>query len=469
MGKNFDNLAVEIVNLVGGKENIVSLTHCITRLRFVLKDESIAKKEELQNLNGVLSVIQAGGQYQVVIGNDVDDVYQAIGKIGGIRLEADKEAVSESDSGKKKNILSTLMDTISGIFMPIMPAMIAAGLLKAIVIMLSMFGLLSEKSSTYIILYALSNSFFYFMPFFLGASAAKKFGSNIYLGMIVAATFLYPTLLTLFQGGKAVTFVNIPVHLLDYSNTVIPVIFAVYAMAKIEKVFKRLIPKIVAGIFVPALTLLVTVPISLIVIGPVINQLSSWVSLGITSFIGICPPLIGFILGASWSVIIIFGLHWAIITVAINNMMTLGMDKILPITFPVTFSQAGAVLGVALRTRDKELKENAFAAFFSAFVGGISEPAIYGVNLKYKRPFIIACIFNGISGAIIATAGGTITDQVNVGIFTLPVVYSWPAGSVMLFGIALSFIGTTVVTFLFGFSDKMLKEKDALKESAKKA
>jgi Phosphotransferase system IIC components, glucose/maltose/N-acetylglucosamine-specific len=459
MKKDYNELAKNIVELVGGTENVVSLTHCITRLRFVLKDESIAKKNEINDLSGVVSVIQAGGQYQVVIGNEVDDVYDAIGKISGIKLEGAISEVENKDEGKK-NPLNLLVDTISGIFMPAMSVMVAAGLLKAIAIMLTTFGLLSTKSTTYSILYAVGDAFFYFMPFFLGASAAKKFGSNIYMGLAVAASFLYPNLLELYKAKTPATFIGIPVHLLDYSNTVIPIIFAVYVMTKVEKLFKKIIPKIVAGVFVPSLTLLVTVPVSLIVIGPVTSQLSSWLATGVTYFVGICPPVIGFILGALWSVFIMFGLHWALITVAINNLMVLKIDRILCITFPVTFSHAGAALGVALKTKNPKVKEVAMAAFFSAFIGSISEPAIYGINLKYKRPFIIACICNGIGGAIIATAHAGFTAAVPVSIFTLPVVGTWPGGLAMFVGIAIGFFGTTIGTYLFGFNDSMINEEN---------
>jgi len=461
MKTDYNKLAKSIVELIGGTENVVSLTHCITRLRFVLKDEAKAKKSAIEELQGVVSVIKAGGQYQVVIGKEVEDVYQALGKIPGIKLEGTVD-IDEKDNipQGRKNLLTMLLETISGIFMPCMSAMVAAGLLKAVVIMLSMFGALSAESTTYAILYAVGDAFFYFMPFFLAAAAAKKFGSNIYMGLSVAAAFLYPNLLSLFESGTEVTFTVIPVKLLNYSNTVIPIIFAVYVMTKIEKLFKRIIPKIVAGVFVPSLTLLVTVPLSLIVIGPVTDQLSSWLATGITYFVGICPPVVGFIVGASWSLLIMLGLHWAIITVAINNLMVLGIDKILPITFPCTFSHAGAALGVAIKTKDAKVKEVATAAFFSAFIGNISEPAIYGVNLKYKKPFIVACICDGIAGALIASAGAGFTDAIGaVSIFNLPVVATWPGGVVMLIGIAIGFFGTVIGTFLFGYSDKMLVEQ----------
>nr|WP_314463166.1 beta-glucoside-specific PTS transporter subunit IIABC [uncultured Clostridium sp.] len=462
MKKNYDQLARDIVNLIGGAENVVSLTHCITRLRFVLKDESIAETDNIEKLSGVVSVMKAGGQYQVVIGNEVDDVFQAVGKIKGIQIDSGQSDLSESG---KMNLVNRLIDTISGIFMPCMPIMVAAGILKAIVIMLSTFGVLSPDSATYTILFAIGDGFFYFMPFFLGASAAKKFGSNMYLGMGVSAAFLYPKILSLYAAHTAVTFIGIPLKLLDYSNTVIPIIFAVYVMTRIEKIFKRIIPKIVAGVFVPSFTLLVTIPVSLIIIGPVTSQLSSWLASGITYLIGICPPFVGFVFGAFWSVFIMFGLHWAVITVAINNLMVLGIDKILPITFPCTFSHAGAALGVALKTKDRKVKEIATAAFFSAFVGSISEPAIYGINLKYKKPFIVACICDGIAGAIIASAGAGFTDAVGISIFTLPVTTTWPGGTAMLIGIAIGFFGSIIGTFFFGYSDNMLAETASVNET----
>lgn len=461
MAKDYGKLAKNIVKLIGGSENVKSLTHCITRLRFVLKDESKAKTADIENLTGVVSVIKAGGQYQVVIGSDVHDVYEEVGKIKGIDLDKEDNSSNESN-GKKKGFLSALVDVISGVFMPCMKAMVAAGLIKAILIMLSIFGVLSTESTTYTLLYAIGDGFFYFMPFFLGASVAKKFGSDSYLGMAVAAAFLYPSITELFNTGAEVSFIGIPVNLISYPTSVLPILVAVYVMTKVEKMFKKIIPKILAGTFVPVFTLLVTIPLSFIVIGPVTNTIGTIMANGITTLMALCPPVTGFIIGALWSVFIMVGMHWAFIPIGINNFITLGYDTILPITFPCTLAHAGSCLGVAFKSKDKKVKEVSMSAFFSAFIGGISEPAIYGINLKYKKPFIIACIANGIGGAVIATAGGQMTEQVSVNVFTLPVVATFPAGMWILISIAIGFFGSFIGTYLFGYKDQVVNDNKNL-------
>lgn len=351
MAKDYGKLAKDIVKLIGGSENVKSLTHCITRLRFVLKDESKAKTADIENLTGVVSVIKAGGQYQVVIGSDVHDVYEEVGKIKGIDLDKEDNSSNESN-GKKKGFLSALVDVISGVFMPCMKAMVAAGLIKAILIMLSIFGVLSTESTTYTLLYAIGD----FMPFFLGASVAKKFGSDSYLGMAVAAAFLYPSITELFNTGDEVSFIGIPVNIISYPTSVLPILVAVYVMTKVEKMFKKIIPKILAGTFVPVFTLLVTIPLSFIVIGLVTNTIGTIMANGITTLMALCTPVTGFIIRALWSVFIMVGMHWAFIPIGINNFITLGYDTILPITFPCTLAHAGSCLGVAFKSKDKKVK-----------------------------------------------------------------------------------------------------------------
>jgi PTS system beta-glucosides-specific IIC component len=458
MKKNYDELAKSIISNIGGVDNVISLTHCVTRLRFKLKDEGLADTESIKKINGVVSVIQAGGQYQVVIGSDVDDAYQAVGRIPRISLGGDAEIKKTEESKEKKSILSAAIDLISGIFMPTMSAMMAAGLLKAICAMASTFGLISTDSTTYTILFAIGDAFFYFMPVFLGASAAKKFGVNQFLGMLVAAVFVYPNITALHTAGKAVTFFHIPVSLISYPQTVLPIIFACFFMSCVHKVLTKIIPKMVANIFVPTLDVLITVPVSLIIIGPVTDVIGGGIATGISTLMALCPPVTGFVVGAAWSIIIMFGMHFPLIMIEINNMMTTGHAYLLPVTFPVTFAHAGAAFGVALRTKEKDLKETAFSAFFSGIFGTISEPAIYGVNLKYKRPFICACLCSGIGGSIIAIAGGDIT--VNLGtasIYTLPAIVSLlPGGVAMAIGIAVGFFGSALAAYS-SFNDKLIK------------
>ncbi len=453
--KNYDALAKSVIEKIGGAENVVSVTHCITRLRFKLADETKADADEVKNIKGVITVVQAGGQFQVVIGSDVEYAYEATCKLLGITSKP-TEAANDTTEEKKKP-LAVIVDTVTGIFMPMLPAMMAAGLLKALSAMLLTFGVLPETSTTYTILFVLGDAFFYFMPILLGASAAKKFGVNQFLGMFIGAVFLYPDITALYSSGAAVTFLKIPVKLISYPQTVLPIIVACWLLGFVDRLFKKVMPKVIANIFVPALDLLITVPVSLIVIGPVTDAVGSALATGITALMAVAPPVTGFVVGGCWSLMIMLGLHFPLLMIEINNLMTTGHMIMLPTTFPVTFAHAGAALGVALKTKNPELKETGFSAFTSGILGTISEPAIYGVNLKYKRPFICASICSGIGGAIIAAAGADcIINLGGISIYTMAAfVTLLPGGVGILIGVLVGFLGSAVASYIT-FSDKLL-------------
>lgn len=460
MAKDYDALAKAIVENIGGAQNVNSVTHCITRLRFKLKDEGKANTDAIKKIKGVVSVVQAGGQYQVVIGSDVDDAYQAVGRIAGIQLDGALDICEDDDLPKeKKKLLNVIVDTVSGAFLPTLPAMTAAGLLKALCAMLSSFGIMSAESTTYSILYAMGDAFFYFMPVILGASAAKKFGANQFLGMFIGAALVHPDITTLYQAGGAVSFLGIPVKLVSYPQTVLPVLFGCLLLAWVDKFFKRIIPKVVANIFVPVLDMLIVIPITLIAIGPVTDVIGSAIASGVTFLMTIAPPVTGFVVGALWSLMIMMGLHFPLIMVEVNTFLTTGHMQMLPVTFPCTFAHAGAALGVALRTRNKDLKEVGMAAFISGIFGTISEPAIYGVNLKYKRPFICASIFTGIGGAIIAAAGADCVLQLGtISVYTMAMfVTLLPGGIGILIGVLVGFLGSAISSYLT-FNDSMIKD-----------
>ena len=298
--KNYDELARNILDQIGGAENVISVTHCITRLRFKLKDEGKANTDAIKKIKGVVGVVQAGGQYQVVIGSDVDDAYQALGKLPGVSLEGSVD-IREKDDFKKKKPLDVIVDTVSGAFLPTLPAMTAAGLLKALCAMLPMLHLLSTESTTYRIMYMMGDAFFYFLPVILGASAAKKFGVNQFLGMSIGAVLVYPDMTAMYSAGEAVTFLGIPVNLVSYPQTVLPILFGCMLLAVLDRLWKRLIPKVVANIFVPVLDLLVAIPVTLIVIGPVTDVVGGAIADAVTFLMTVAPPVTGFVVGALWS------------------------------------------------------------------------------------------------------------------------------------------------------------------------
>ncbi len=455
MAKDYDLLAKGIVEKVGGEANIISLAHCMTRLRFKLKDESAAKTDEITNMNGVLKVMQAGGQYQVVIGTDVEEVYDRIlasTKInaGGVVPE-DKE-----NTGENKGIGAALVDVISGIFTPFIGAFTASGLLKGFVVLFTTLGWLDTTGTTYTILYAASDGVFYFLPIFLAHTAGKKFGAKPYVSMAIAAALVYPSITALFNVMEPidVSFLGIPVQMINYTSSVLPIIAACYVQAKLEKLLYRIIPKLVQGVFVPVLTLVIILPLTLIVVGHVTNTIGNAISVIIEAGIQVFPPLAGFVFAGLWPVMIMFGIHWAFIPIAINNMAVLGYDYLMPITVGCNFGIAAASLAIFLKTRKNDVREVAAPATISALIGGVTEPAVYGLLLKYRVPMVIVCLVNGVGGAICAAFNVTRNVQMSVNLLTLPAIWA-VYGSWGIAAIAVSFVGCFIFTWLFGYNDKM--------------
>lgn len=424
----YENLAQEIVEKVGGEENINSLTHCITRLRFKLKDESKADTEFLKNHDEIVTVMQSSGQYQVVIGNHVPDVYDAITKVTHLDSASDDQS-QEKGSG---NILNRFIDLISGIFQPILGILAAAGMIKGFAALFLALGWLTESSGTYQILFALGDALFYFFPVFLGFTAAKKFGSNHFIGMAIGAAIVYPTLVsamefgakgahtlfggTIFEVESNLSFLGIPVISMNYTSSVIPIIVAIYFASIWERKLKRIIPDVVKTFFVPFFTLLIIVPITFIVIGPISSWVANWIGSGAINIYGLSPILAGLLLGAFWQVFVIFGIHWGLVAFMINNVSTSGYDIINPLIFAASFAQTGIVIGLFLKTKNTKLKSISLPAAISG-IFGVTEPAIYGVTLPRKKLFIYSCIISGLFSGFIGFAGTKMYFMGGLGIF----------------------------------------------------
>lgn len=409
----YDGLARIIIQNVGGKSNIISLTHCITRLRFKLKDESKANTDILKNTDGIVTVIQSGGQYQVVIGNHVPDVYHTVCEVGHIQNAASSE-VAEEDEKDNQSLFNKFIAIISAVFTPFLGVLGAAGMIKGFNALFVAMGLYPNTSGTYMVLQATGDAFFYFLPIVLGYTASKKFKVNEFVGMAIGMAMLYPDLaakmsgesiMTLFSGVPIIestvyiTFLRIPVILMSYSSTVVPIILAVALAAKVEKFFKKIIPDVVKLFLVPFCTLLIAVPLTLIIVGPIATWLSNLIGAGLSALIAISPILAGLILGGLWQVLVIFGLHWGVVPIALNNMMTLGFDTVLSGVFAASFAQTAVIIAIFIKTKDKKLKTLAIPAIVSGFFG-VTEPAIYGITLPKKKPFVISCIGAAIGGAI---------------------------------------------------------------------
>lgn len=471
MGK-YETLAKEIVKHVGGKENVSSLVHCITRLRFKLKDESKANDEVLKNMDGVVTVTKSGGQYQVVIGNHVPDVYAEVMPLLGLAEgEADQEENAPSGS-----LFNKAIDTISGIFQPILGIMAACGMVKGLNALFVALGLYSDACGGYLILNAIGDGLFNFLPLFLGYTAAKKFNLKPMLGLVIGAIMCYPTiqnsalsaggnaLYTLFSGtmfeSKVYTdFFGIPLIGMDYTGTVIPVIFVVYFASKCEKFFKKFVPDLVKFFFVPMLTLLVAIPAGLLLIGPLATFGSTLIAEAVMTVRNFSPMLAGAIVGLTWQILVIFGLHWGFIPVYINNIMTNGFDNVMMPFFACTFATSAVVLAIFFKTKNKQIKEMALPNFISG-IFGVTEPAIYGILLPLKKPFIISCIVGGIGGGFYGAFNFRKFMMGGMGIFEFPAMIE-PDGSM---GNLIVAVGGVIISMVLGFAFTMIfyKEKETV-------
>lgn len=467
MGK-YENLAREIVSNVGGRENISSLTHCITRLRFKLKDESKANDDIIKDMDGVVTVMKSGGQYQVVIGNHVPEVYADVMPL----IDLEEDSTDKEDDARSQNLFNRAIDVISGIFQPILGIMAACGMVKGFNALFIALGLYSDTSGGYLVLNAIGDGLFNYMPLFLGYTAAKKFRLKPMLGLVIGAIMCYPTiqnsalaaggdvLYTLFRGtvfesSVYTEFFGIPLIAMNYTGTVIPVIFVVYFASKCEKFFNKFIPDLVKFFFVPMLTLVIAIPAGFLLIGPLATFGSAIIAEAVMSVRNFSPMLAGAIVGLTWQVLVIFGLHWGFIPVYINNIMTNGYDNVMMPFFACTFATSAVVLAIFFKTKNKQLKEMALPNFISG-IFGVTEPAIYGILLPLKKPFIISCIVGGIGGGFYGAFNFRKFMMGGMGIFEFPAMIE-PDGSM---GNLIVAVAGVAITMVIAFAATMILYRD---------
>lgn len=457
MGK-YESLAKKIVKEVGGKENINTVTHCITRLRFKLKDESLANENALKELEDVITVVRSGGQYQVVVGNKVPLVYQDVCGILGF---------SEENQGEQeeapKGIVNKFIDIISACFAPILGPLVACGIIKGLnALLVFLLGSTFSASGTYLVLNAIGDSMFYFMPVLLGYAAAKKFNVNVVVGMLIGASLCYPSIQAkALSSGEALgaigilgdyytTFLNIPMIATDYTSSVIPVIVVVAFASFIEKKVKQRIPELIQNFFVPFLVLIISLPVGLLIIGPLVELFTNALSYGFTAMFDFSPVITGIILGFIWQVLIIFGLHWSAVPVAMINLSNMGYDTLLMVTHPAAFAQTAALFAMFLKMKDKKKKMLSLPAIVSGLCG-VTEPSIYGYTLAAKKPFIASMIGAAVGNGMMCVLGVKRYIMGAGGVFGM-VNYISPEGDVSgVVMAALSIIVAMAISFLLTF------------------
>ncbi|MGT2830009.1 beta-glucoside-specific PTS transporter subunit IIABC [Streptococcus hillyeri] len=456
MANKYTELVTDILEHVGGKENITSVKHCVTRLRFQLKDESKADDDYLKARDGVVTVVKAGGQYQVVIGNHVPDVYAEFLNVSGLSGSGSLD-VDEGDA-PKGNLFDRFVDLISGIFQPSLGALAAAGIIKGVVaILAATLGWSNANSALYAILNAAGDGFFQFLPIVLAYNAANKFKMNPFTAMAIAMALVYPTLPTtvtaLKEAGLDHVF-GIPFQLPSagsYLSTVMPVLLAVWVGSHIEKVMKKITPDVVKVFVVPFVTIILTVPLTFLAVGPVANMASDFLSATFTAVMNFSPILYGILLGGLWQVLVMFGLHWAIVPLALLQFSQNGWSTILIAAALPNFTQTGVLAAIMLKTKESKVKSVAMPAFISS-IFGVTEPAIYGVTLPMKIPFYISCAVSALIGA-----GLSFFDLKNyamgaMGVFMFPGYVSPTEGMTPMFIL----IGFAVAAIVISFAIQMV-------------
>ena len=424
MASKYDGLARIIIQNVGGKSNILSLTHCVTRLRFKLKDESKAQTDILKDTDGIVTVIQSGGQYMVVIGNHVPQVYDAVCAVGhitpgGAVNEDGTAAEGGGDAPKEKfNPVNAFISIVTSIFTPWLGVLAACGIVKGFLALFVAVGILDGAGSTYNILYSLGDCFFYFMPILLAYTASKKFGLPEFEGIIIGAAMIYPYMLGSSANVHDSLFM-IPVTMPssgDYTSSVIPIICAVAFAAWFEKMYKKFIPDTIKLFALPLITCTVTFCLTLWVIGPIAAGAGDLLGVFFNWLANVNGILLGAVVGGLWQILVMFGLHWAIVPMMLNNLATQGFDTAMVGMFGTTFAQVGAVAAIWIKTKNKKTKSLCAPAFISA-IAGVTEPAIYGITLPKKTPFYITCVVAAVIGGLLMAFGVTSYTSAGMGVF----------------------------------------------------
>lgn len=444
--KDYTQLAKEVVAAVGGKENISSVANCMTRLRFVLKDDSIPNADNVKSIKGVKGVINQGGQYQVIIGTEVNQVAEFVRKEAALNEEEAPAAAPKDES-----MFNRFFKTISGAIMPMLGLMIAGGIIKGLLTILTTTGVLSSESGTYLILYAASDVVLYFMPIIVGFTAGKLFGCNQYLTAAIGASFLYPNLLAAVNAeGAALNFLGVPIQSATYANTFLPVLLAAFVASKLEKLAKKFIPAMLQMMLVPTFVLLITVPLSWLIIGPVMNAVSGFLSTAVNMVFGFSPIIGGLLVGAFWQLLVVLGLHYAFIPILMNNFFTMGSDPVNAVMGLSVWALIGVALGYALKRKDPEEKATGFGSFVSALCG-VTEPTIYSIALPNIKLFATAWIGGGIAGAILGGLGGRMYNFAGDGLFRIPGMIN-PAGlDISFYGFIVCALVAAGVSFALTF------------------
>ncbi|EOR26340.1 PTS system beta-glucoside-specific EIIBCA component BglP [Clostridium sartagoforme AAU1] len=445
---NYKNLAIDLLKLVGGEKNVVSVTNCMTRLRFNLNDNNKAKVDEIKKLNGVQGVVNKNGQFQVIIGTDVSKVCDEIHKLGNF---GENESSSEEN---ETGIINKVLGTITAIFTPVIPALAGSGMIKAVLAILKAFGLVDVGTQTYTFLTFISDTVFYFLPVILAFSAAKRFKCSPYIAAVLGAALLHPSFSAL-NTGDPVHFFGIPITMISYASSVVPILLIIFAQSYIEKFAKKISPNSVKVFLVPLITILITSIIGFTILGPLGNIVGKGLAVGMNFVNDRAGWLIPVIMGTFTPFFVMTGMHYCFAPIQQIQYATLGYGTILgPGMLSSNIAQATSALIVALKTKNKSLKQLGLSSSMTAYMG-ITEPALYGVNFKLKKPLYASMIGGGIAGLYAGITGIRTYASATAGFAAIPVYISDDLSNVRnaCITIVISIVATAIASLILGFKD----------------
>lgn len=454
-------LSKKILELLGGKENVSNVTHCVTRLRVIVNDTKKIRSDEIGKLQGVLGINLVGTQYQVILGGRVVEIYNEFMDIVGKRTE-------KTSKKEKKNFINSIIDVFTGIFVPIIPAMIGAGLIKGILLFLLFGGLIQSDQSAYQFLMLFSDSIYYFLPILLACSTAEYFKCNKFVAMALAGILVHPDLITMLTGDSVIELLGFEVYKTSYSSTVVPAIFAVVFMCYVERFLKKVIPAILRTVLVPVLTILITAPVTLLILGPIGSVISNVIASNFLDFYMNYGVIAGALFSGLLPFMVLLGIHNGFSPVMVQSLATYGYEYLMGLNVSSNSAQAGATFAVFLKTKNKDFKSMAGSCAFSAIMG-ITEPALYGITTKLKKPLIGVCIGGALGGAIAGFFHVSATGMATGPLIGIPLFFT---DTFIYFVISclVAFVVSFMLTMLIGFDDipetsEQFQEIETVKEN----
>lgn len=443
-------IATQILAAVGGKDNVTFVTHCITRLRFNLKDQGVPNDTEIKGIKGVIGVQNVGGQYQVIVGQNVDDVYNELCRLGGFKSE---EAIDENldgdiSAGKEPFSIKTVFDVLSACVVPVVPALCGSGIIKGVMLLLSLYGGIDTTTGLYVILNAVSDSPFYFLPFLVAYGASKRFNTSIVLSMVLAGVYLHPTISAL--AGSSLDLFGLPINVVAYSSTIFPIIISIWLMSYLNRLVERVVPSALRFVLAPTVTLFVMAFLSLGIIGPLGYNIGYYLGIAVSYLFNLSPLIGGLVLGAIRPFVILTGMQSVFTPIITNNIAMFGADFISPVHTVNTMACAGVCIGAFLRAHSSDDRESCMSFFVSAFIG-VTEPALYGLIFRV-RSFLIALVVSGaLSGAVVAAMGAM--NVSGIPLWTAFAAYgeTMPA---LFAGLAVAFVSGFIAAWFLGWGDQ---------------